>query len=94
MTDKSPGLDMIHPQVLFEIRDVIICMYPLFLTYTVMGDGHEAYKRYVDSGTELHWETMGPEHAVTSCCVKKHLRESTSPTVTLTCGPIIHNDPL
>ena len=22
-TDKSPGLDMIHPRVLFEMRDVI-----------------------------------------------------------------------
>ena len=30
-TDKSPGLDMIHPRVLFEIRDVI--KYPLSLTY-------------------------------------------------------------
>ena len=30
-TDKSPGLDMIHPRVLFEMRDVI--KYPLFLIY-------------------------------------------------------------
>ena len=28
-TNKSPGLDMIHPRVLFEMRDVI--KYPLFL---------------------------------------------------------------
>jgi len=31
-TDKSPGLDMIHPRVLFEMRDVI--KYPLFLMYS------------------------------------------------------------
>ena len=30
-TDKSPGLDMIHPRVLFEMRDEI--KYPLSLIY-------------------------------------------------------------
>jgi len=30
-TDKSPGLDMIYPRVLFEMRDVI--KYPLSLIY-------------------------------------------------------------
>ena len=29
--DKSPGLDMIHPRVLYEMRDII--KYPLFLIY-------------------------------------------------------------
>ena len=30
-TDKSPGSDMLHPRVLFEMLDVIT--YPLFLKY-------------------------------------------------------------
>ena len=29
--DKSPGLDMLHPRVLYEVRDVT--KYPLFLIY-------------------------------------------------------------
>ena len=31
-TDKSPGLDMIHPRVLFEMRDVINTLY---FSYTI-----------------------------------------------------------
>ena len=31
-TDKSPGLDQLHPRVLYECRDVI--SYPLYIIYT------------------------------------------------------------
>jgi len=31
MIDKSPGLDMLHPRVLYEVRDII--KYPLFILY-------------------------------------------------------------
>ena len=31
-TDKSPGVDMLHPRVLFETRDIID--YPLYLIYS------------------------------------------------------------
>ena len=37
-TDKSAELDMIHPRVLFEMRDVI--KYPLFLIYNKSLNSH------------------------------------------------------